>query len=111
MRHISLPHHQHPEPPWLINPEVVLDTIWSKWSPCSKCNIVGKKHRLGYCTIILLKNIQEFTTQEKNEVKRNLNKTENDVNNTEINENFTKEESSTEEVNFSIVKYTKNLLK
>lgn len=31
-------------------------TTWTKWSPCSKCNIVGKKIRYGYCTISLREN-------------------------------------------------------
>ncbi|XP_076761329.1 Ig-like V-type domain-containing protein FAM187A [Xylocopa sonorina] len=32
-------------------------TTWTKWSPCSKCNVVGKKIRYGYCTISSRENL------------------------------------------------------
>ncbi|VEN61621.1 unnamed protein product [Callosobruchus maculatus] len=30
---------------------LILDTEWSAWSVCSNCGKIGRKHKLGYCTI------------------------------------------------------------
>lgn len=47
-----------PESPWLFGSDrFVLDTFWSLWSPCSNCDVVGNKHRMGYCTLNLLENM------------------------------------------------------
>lgn len=32
---------------------LVLDTEWGHWSSCSKCDDIGKRHKLGYCIIYL----------------------------------------------------------
>lgn len=26
---------------------------WTQWSLCSKCDVIGKKNKLGHCTISL----------------------------------------------------------
>lgn len=42
----------YPKSPELVhNQNLVIDTEWSEWSICSKCNQVGKRHKLGYCSI------------------------------------------------------------
>lgn len=33
--------------------DLKLETQWGAWSPCSKCGQVGKKHKLGYCNVVL----------------------------------------------------------
>lgn len=30
---------------------LVLDTEWSDWSPCSECGKAGVRHKLGYCVV------------------------------------------------------------
>lgn len=32
---------------------LILDTEWGHWSTCSKCDEIGKRHKLGYCIIYL----------------------------------------------------------
>ncbi|CAH1176230.1 unnamed protein product [Phaedon cochleariae] len=48
---------QAPLGPYPKDPEVIqsynliLDTEWSDWSRCSTCDKIGKRHKLGYCSI------------------------------------------------------------
>lgn len=42
---------------YLADYNINVYTTWTKWSPCSKCNAVGKKVRYGYCTVSLDKRI------------------------------------------------------
>lgn len=45
---------KQPNPPWILGKSnIVLDTIWNMWTPCSRCNITGKRTKLGYCHINL----------------------------------------------------------
>lgn len=39
-----------------LNYNLVLDTQWEHWSTCSKCDDIGKRHKLGYCIIYLKDN-------------------------------------------------------
>ncbi|XP_066249514.1 Ig-like V-type domain-containing protein FAM187A [Euwallacea similis] len=45
-----------PKGPYSKKPEnipfgLIIDTQWGEWSVCSTCDKVGKKHKLGYCTV------------------------------------------------------------
>lgn len=35
----------------LENLNIVIDTIWTESSPCSRCGKVGKRHRYGHCIL------------------------------------------------------------
>ncbi|CAG9766407.1 unnamed protein product [Ceutorhynchus assimilis] len=39
------------EKPQELKYSLVLDTEWGEWTPCSKCNEIGRKHKLGYCEV------------------------------------------------------------
>lgn len=32
---------------------LVLNTIWGPWSGCNKCRKVGRRYKLGFCTITI----------------------------------------------------------
>ncbi|XP_049818643.1 uncharacterized protein LOC126264486 [Aethina tumida] len=43
-----------PTPPEEIEDyNLIIDTEWGQWSSCSTCDEVGKKHKIGYCVILL----------------------------------------------------------
>ncbi|XP_063980446.1 uncharacterized protein LOC135164200 [Diachasmimorpha longicaudata] len=45
----------HPEPPEVIDTYGLrVFTDWAPWSSCSKCDVVGRKQRYGYCMIELV---------------------------------------------------------
>nr|CAI5833635.1 unnamed protein product [Callosobruchus analis] len=44
---------------------LILDTEWSAWSVCSKCDKIGRKHKLGYC-IIFSKEYRDFISAASN---------------------------------------------
>lgn len=56
--------------------DLKLETQWGQWSSCSKCGQVGKKHKLGYCNVVLQNSEQKaailssnYTTQVINQFK------------------------------------------
>lgn len=56
-----------PQVPWLLGTQgLVLDTLWGEWSPCSKCNAVGNRHKLGYCVLGLASNLLQDTVYNEN---------------------------------------------
>ncbi|XP_034184695.2 Ig-like V-type domain-containing protein FAM187A [Osmia lignaria lignaria] len=63
-------------------------TTWTKWSPCSKCNMVGKKVRYGYCTIssnvVTKETKRQITKDEQNEMPEDI--TQNEVLNEGVND-------------------------
>ncbi|CAH2041967.1 unnamed protein product, partial [Iphiclides podalirius] len=38
-------------PPALVTSELVLFTSWSSWGECSRCSLVGRRRRYGYCYV------------------------------------------------------------
>lgn len=72
VRHEKVLNKIHPERPWLIHQEIVLDTMWREWSPCSNCDKIGKKRKFGYCIILLKENLKSLIF-EKNDTDVELN--------------------------------------
>ncbi|CAH2005952.1 unnamed protein product [Acanthoscelides obtectus] len=69
---------------------LILDTEWSPWSVCSTCDKIGRKHKLGYCTI--------FSNANKEVISAASNST---VNETE----FTSEVTPVDLELFTVFKY------
>lgn len=59
-------------PQTIPDQNLVLDTEWSQWSTCSKCNAVGKRHKLGYCSIYLKKLEEPELTELQNGTVENF---------------------------------------
>ena len=55
MRPITAPKGLQSQPPEAIpGHDLLVFTAWETWSPCSKCDSVGKRVRTGICTVKLL---------------------------------------------------------
>ncbi|PSN53923.1 hypothetical protein C0J52_02451 [Blattella germanica] len=68
----------HSQSPQMISHNMEVFTNWQPWSPCSKCNAVGKRIRIGICTVRLKKQDE----MEKNNIS-NENKYTDDLWNSE----------------------------
>ncbi|XP_050515154.1 uncharacterized protein LOC114327817 [Diabrotica virgifera virgifera] len=61
------------KPQFLEEYGLILDTEWSDWSTCSACDKVGKRHKLGYCSIYSKNN--KLSVAPTPNVTANLNNT------------------------------------
>ncbi|XP_066151045.1 Ig-like V-type domain-containing protein FAM187A isoform X2 [Euwallacea fornicatus] len=48
---LAAPKGPYSKKPEDISFDLIIDTQWGEWSVCSICGKVGKKHKLGYCTV------------------------------------------------------------
>ncbi|XP_076247479.1 uncharacterized protein LOC143187268 [Calliopsis andreniformis] len=55
---------------------LIVHTTWTKWSPCSKCNAVGKKNRYGYCTLSSQENPKKHLRNYKRQSEETESTTE-----------------------------------
>ncbi|XP_064211797.1 uncharacterized protein LOC103314839 [Tribolium castaneum] len=45
---------------------LIVDTEWTPWTSCSKCDQIGRRHRLGYCIVKYEKNAAKYITPSNN---------------------------------------------
>lgn len=67
MHSVEAPTGPYPQTPEVITGyNLIVDTEWSPWTACSKCDQIGRRHRLGYCVVKYEKNINKYITNNTN---------------------------------------------
>lgn len=54
----------------ILNYGLKVDTEWTDWTPCSVCDVVGKKQRYGYCVISMLTDTTDESRKRRDGIEK-----------------------------------------